>query len=114
MQETVTLQQQSRRLSADLETPISLYLNVTQGNQQGLLLESAEVDGTWGRYSIIACDYLLAARCIEGKLKLDISDDRLKSLVAFEGLDFPEGIRQLMRHLNILPDDPMDILATKQ
>jgi anthranilate synthase component 1 len=71
-----------------------------------LLLESAEVDGTWGRYSIIACDYLLAARCIEGKLKLDISDDRLKSLVAFEGLDFPEGIRQLMRHLNILPDDP--------
>ena len=51
----ITLQQRSRRLSADLETPISLFLSLTQNKIPGLLLESAEVDGRWGRYSIIAC-----------------------------------------------------------
>ena len=39
----ITLQQRSRRLSADLETPISLFLSLTQNQTPGLLLESAEV-----------------------------------------------------------------------
>lgn len=66
----ITLQQRSRRLSADLETPISLFLSLTQNKIPGLLLESAEVDGRWGRYSIIACDYLMTVSCVDARLSL--------------------------------------------
>lgn len=40
----VSLQQQARWLPADMDTPISLYLGMV-GRQDGILLESAEVDG---------------------------------------------------------------------
>ena len=70
----ITLQQRSRRLSADLETPISLFLSLTQNKIPGLLLESAEVDGRWGRYSIIACDYLMTVSCVDARLSLSIKD----------------------------------------
>ena len=80
----ITLQQRSRRLSADLETPISLFLSLTQNQTPGLLLESAEVDGRWGRYSVIACDYLMTVSCVDARLSLSISDDRLASLKELE------------------------------
>lgn len=38
----ITLRQRSRRLSADLETPISLFLSLTHQQTPGLLPESAE------------------------------------------------------------------------
>lgn len=82
----ITLQQRSRRLSADLETPISLFLSLTQNKIPGLLLESAEVDGRWGRYSIIACDYLMTVSCVDARLSLSIKDDRLASLKELEGM----------------------------
>lgn len=87
----ITLQQRSRRLSADLETPISLFLSLTQEQTPGLLLESAEVDGRWGRYSVIACDYLMTVSCVDAKLSLSISDDRLASLKELEGMPYLAG-----------------------
>ena len=68
----ITLQQHSRRLSADLETPISLFLSLTRDQTPGLLLESAEVDGKWGRYSVIACDYLMTVSCADARLSLTV------------------------------------------
>ncbi len=89
----ITLQQRSRRLSADLETPISLFLSLTQNKIPGLLLESAEVDGRWGRYSIIACDYLMTVSCVDARLSLSIKDDRLASLKELEGMPYLDGLR---------------------
>ncbi len=104
-QPQITLQQTSRRLDADLDTPISLFLNVTQHGEHALLLESAEVDGKWGRYSIIACDFLLTATCKDGKLDIVTDEPELKPLLSLQGMDFIPGIRFLMRSLNLEPDD---------
>lgn len=109
----ITLQQRSRRLSADLETPISLFLSLTQEQTPGLLLESAEVDGRWGRYSVIACDYLMTVSCVEARLSLSISDDRLASLKELDGLPYLDGLRALMQRLELVGDDKRQAPITR-
>jgi anthranilate synthase component I len=42
-----------REVLADLETPVSAYLKVTQGSQMSFLLESVEGGERWARYSFI-------------------------------------------------------------
>ena len=42
-----------RRLWADAETPVALYRKLTRNRPGTFLLESAELDGTWSRYSFI-------------------------------------------------------------
>lgn len=96
----VSLQQQARWLPADMDTPISLYLGMV-GQQDGILLESAEVDGRWGRYSVLACDMALYVRCHEGRLDLRIKDERLAPLSVLQGLPFVEGLRRLMQNLHL-------------
>lgn len=96
----IVLKQNVNALTADMETPISLYYS-TSLDKHSLLLESAEVDGKWGRYSLIATDFLLEASCENGKLKLSINDERLKLLKKLEGEDFIDGLRKLMKSINI-------------
>lgn len=96
----ITLAQAVRVLPADMDTPISLFMGMV-GAGDGILLESSAVDGRWGRYSILACDMLLYVHCHDGALDLDIRDDRLSSLAAFQGLPFAEGLRALMRTINL-------------
>lgn len=113
MSTTIELKQTSRRLGADTQTPISLFMQITRDNPNALLLESAEVDGRWGRYSVIACDYLLDLSCREGTLHLDIADERLLSLSELEGLPFVEGLRQVMQRLEIVPEDASQAPITR-
>ena len=96
----VTLRQSARWLPADMDTPISLFLGMCH-EHHGILLESAEVDGRWGRYSILACDFLLQATCRDGLLALDTNDDRLRPFAALNGMPFTEGLRTLMRGLHL-------------
>lgn len=96
----VTLRQSARWLPADMDTPISLFLGMCH-EHHGILLESAEVDGRWGRYSILACDFLLQAACRDGLLALDTNDDRLRPFAALNGMPFTEGLRTLMRGLHL-------------
>ncbi|MBX9247045.1 anthranilate synthase component I [Actinotalea ferrariae] len=42
-----------RRLLADEVTPVSLYRTLAQGRPGTFVLESAEVDGTWSRWSFV-------------------------------------------------------------
>ncbi|MBO6170663.1 MAG: chorismate-binding protein, partial [Desulfovibrio sp.] len=88
----LTLRQCARWLPADMDTPISLFLGMV-GAGNGILLESAEVDGRWGRYSILACDPALYIACREGRLALDVRDARLEGLNVHEGRPFVEGLR---------------------
>ncbi len=113
MPDTIQLQQKSRRLGADTQTPISLFIQITRDNPYALLLESAEVDGRWGRYSVIACDYLLDLSCRNGLLHLDIADDRLRSLADAEGMPFVDGVREVMRRLDIVPADASQAPITR-
>lgn len=112
-QSIITLRQSSRRLSADLETPISLFLSLTQDKTPGLLLESAEVDGKWGRYSVIACDYLLTISCEDARLALNIADERLNTLADLDGAPYLEGLRALMNRLHLVGDDKRQAPITR-
>ena len=70
----ITVRQNVRWLPADMDTPISLFLGMAKGS--GILLESAEVDGRWGRYSVLACDMGLILSCREGRLDCMVEDER--------------------------------------
>ena len=96
----VTLRQNARWLPADTDTPISLFLGMCH-DHHGILLESAEVDGRWGRYSILACDFLLRAFCRDGLLALETDDERLAPFRALAGRPFMDGLRALMRGLHL-------------
>ncbi len=91
-----------RRLDAGrpLQTPISLYLGLV-GDNPGILLESAEVDGRLGRFSLIAWDFKMRIRCEKGKLDLSVTDSRLNGLTEHNGEDFLPGLRKVMSRLNI-------------
>lgn len=99
---TVKLKQSARWLAADMETPISLYLK-TVGGGDGVLLESAEVDGRQGRYSLLACDPLAFFAQAEGKIWIGVKDERLAPLLAYDGAPFLEGLRAIMGAINIEP-----------
>lgn len=106
---SISLRQTAQWLPADMDTPISLFMGAAPGNEHGILLESAEVDGRWGRYSVLACDAALFVHCRDGKLALTINDARLNSLDALQGHDFVDGLRTLMRALDILPAANMEL-----
>lgn len=102
----LTLQQSARWLPADMDTPISLFMGMV-GASNGILLESAEVDGRWGRYSILACDMVMFLSCRDGKLALRLDDPSLEPLAELEGLPFVQGLRELMGRLRVLPPENM-------
>ncbi|MBR5704378.1 MAG: anthranilate synthase component I family protein [Deltaproteobacteria bacterium] len=99
-EDVVSVRQTVRWLPADMDTPISLFLE-TVGSGNGILLESAEVDGRWGRYSILACDMALSIACEEGRLAVTAHDERFRPLETLSGRDFLPGLRKLMQRLDI-------------
>lgn len=107
--DSIVLQQSGKWMPADIQTPISLYLGLV-GSKQGILLESAEVDGRLGRYSIIAWNYRLRLSCKQGKLEVASRDERLDGLKQFSGLEYIDGLRQVTRHLEILPPEGFEEL----
>ncbi|WFS63486.1 anthranilate synthase component I family protein [Pseudodesulfovibrio thermohalotolerans] len=96
----IPLTQHGKWMPADVQTTISLYMGLV-GDQPGILLESAEVDGRLGRYSLIAFDYRLMLHPVDGKLVVEASDERLSPLKEFEGMDFLAGIKEVVKHLSI-------------
>ncbi len=98
----ITVRQNVRWLPADMDTPISLFLGMAKGGH-GILLESAEVDGRWGRYSVLACDMALILACREGRLECTAADQRFAPLKELDGMAFVDGLREAMRRLHILP-----------
>ncbi len=57
----IELYQTIKTYPADVHTPIGLYLKFI-GKDKGILLESAEVDGRLGRYSLLAWDFRLCIK----------------------------------------------------
>ncbi|MFW6324488.1 MAG: anthranilate synthase component I family protein, partial [Desulfovibrionales bacterium] len=77
------------------------------GNKPGILLESSEVEGRLGRYSLIAWDFRLLVECVQGKLSIKVKDPRLESLTELQGMDYLDGIRAVLDRVRI--DPPPDI-----
>ena len=100
----ICVQQKARWLAADMDTPISLYTDCV-GQDEGILLESAEVDGRWGRYSVLLSDFALVLSCRDGCLTLDIRDSTLNGLSRFQGEPFVSGLRNVMQALMVQPPE---------
>jgi len=100
----IELRQEYRWLDSDVETVIGLFLG-RMGSGDGLLLESVEVDGRWGRYSLAAGDFLMVAEARAGRLELKVFDDRLQSLTALSGRPFFEGLAELASTLTLVPEE---------
>lgn len=105
----IEITQTVRWLLADTETPISLYLKKI-GDGDGILLESAEVDGRWGRYSILATDFCFYISCKAGNFHIDIADSRFKELEKLSGMPFMEGCRNALDAVGISPAYETDSL----
>ena len=103
---SVIFSQHAEILESDLETPVGMFLHLV-GDRQGILFESAETDGRWGRYSVAAKEFILVASCENGLLRLRTADDSLASLSEHNGKPFVEGMRDVMRGLHI-ESTPMD------
>jgi anthranilate synthase component I len=102
----IVLSQRGTWMPADTQTPVSLYLKLV-GNKPGILLESSEVDGRLGRYSFIAWDFRMHLDCVDGKLKVRIRDERLSSLNDLEGMEFLDGLREVLHRVRIVPSDAL-------
>jgi anthranilate synthase component I len=100
----IVLSQSGRWMPADTQTPVSLFLKLV-GSKPGILLESSEVDGRLGRYSLIAWDFRLHLDCVGGNLKVRARDDRLLALTALDGLPFLDGLREVLRSVRIVPEN---------
>ena len=103
----IRLRQQCRRVTeGDTQTPIRLYMQVRLANPDAILLESTEVDGRWGRYSLIATDFLVefAVRS-GGKLAVTVNNPAVSALSEADGLPYMEGMRAVMAALEITPDN---------
>ena len=81
---SVTLTQYAAWLPADMDTPISLFRTLCR-------------------------DFRLIARCRAGVLALDIPDERLAPLASLEGTDFPDGLRSVMRGIELRAPDGFDL-----
>ena len=91
----IKLRQEGTWLPADVQTPISLFLGLV-GERPGILLESAEVDGRLGRYSLIAWDFRLRIRLKDGKLDVSARDQRLAALERHSGRGMMDGLRAVL------------------
>jgi anthranilate synthase component 1 len=78
-----------RRLLADDVTPVGLYRTLGQGRPGTFILESAESDGSWSRYSFIG---------VHSRATLSVADD----LAVWTG-DVPVGVP--------VTGEPMEVLA---
>lgn len=92
--------QHARALAEDEETPIHLFIKETKG-QPGILLESVEVDGRWGRYTLVAKDFLLIVRPLDGKLSVSVRDPALRDFERLNGMPWFEGLRELHRSIGM-------------
>ena len=102
----ITLQQHCQLLpEGDTQTPIRLFMQIRKQTPKALLFESAEVDGRWGRYSLIATDYICELSCQDSLLQVDIHDPILSELSAYSGRPYMEAMRELLSSIEINGND---------
>ena len=107
MPQVIQLHQQCRRLAeGDTQTPIRLFMQISRQTPQAILLESAEVDGRWGRYSVIATDFMAEFSCRAGKLAVEVHDASLDSLSDLDGAPYLSGLREVLRRVELVPENP--------
>ncbi|WP_455372217.1 anthranilate synthase component I [Limibacillus halophilus] len=128
----------SVQLIADLETPVSAFLKLTDGERFRCLFESVEGGKNIGRYSFIGLKPDLIWRCKGGKAEINrraVADleafeplegkplDTLRALVAESRIELPEGCPpmasaligyfgyDMIREIERIPEENPDVLG---
>ncbi|MGV8856393.1 MAG: anthranilate synthase component I [Devosia sp.] len=131
----------SRRIVADLETPIGTYLKLAEGRQNTFLLESVQDAAVRGRYSIIGTQPDVILKVEAGTAAINRSAqlagssfdplpalplDALRQLVADSAIEVPAGLPpqsagvygylgyDMVRYMETLPDSNPDDLHTPE
>ncbi|MDR2461061.1 MAG: anthranilate synthase component I family protein [Deltaproteobacteria bacterium] len=100
----ITLTQKARQLESDLLTPISLFMEKVGTKGAGILLESAEIGGRWGRYSVLAAGILMKLKVKDGFLEVETKVPALAPLKGHSGLPFFMGLQKVLSSLEVEPD----------
>ncbi|MDR1657572.1 MAG: anthranilate synthase component I family protein [Deltaproteobacteria bacterium] len=100
----ITIRQKASFMESDVATPTSVFLGRVGACGAGILLESAEVGGRWGRHSLICQGMLMRLSCHQGTLALETEDPRLIELKKYHGQPFLEGLRAVLDELVIEPE----------
>ncbi len=87
---------------SDISTPIGLYLKFI-GKNKGILLESAEVDGRLGRYSLLAWDFKFCLKCKHGSMHVEIMHPEFDFLKEFEGRKYFQALDEIISIINPIP-----------
>ena len=101
---TIEINQTITTYPADVHTPIGLYLRFV-GKDNGILLESAEVDGRLGRYSLLAWDFRLQLKLKNGKMEVKAYDPKFSNIEKFKGQDFFKAIKEILKIISIKPSE---------
>ncbi len=105
--DTIQLQQSCKQLAeGDTQTPIRLFMQISRQTPYSILLESAEVDGRWGRYSVIATDYMAEFTCSEGKLSIKANAPELAPLAELDGMPYLDGMRRVLKQVEVVSENP--------
>ena len=96
------------QLVADLETPVSAYLKLTEGKQNSFLLESVEGGAVRGRYTIIGFDPDLIWRCFSSRAEIAAALDGRPQEFQPSGEPALVSLRRLLREsmVDLPPDLP--------
>jgi anthranilate synthase component 1 len=104
------LQQHGTVYPADTQTPVGLYMDLVGTRRTGILLESAEVDGRLGRYSLLAWDFRLRIDCLGATFRARAEEEALEPVAALSGSPFLSGLRRVLDGLRIHPPDGLEEL----
>ncbi len=97
-----------KELVADLETPVSAFMKVRDG-EHSYLLESVEHGQQIGRYSFIGVDYHTLVSSKNGRLKVDLGTTlRLKDLVPQGKIIISESGIKNREDIKLLEENSID------
>lgn len=87
-------------LSADTETPVSVYVRLRELSPYSFLLESVDGGKSIARYSFLGVDPFMIARVRDGRLAIETIHDDVSVLPGLiDPSDHPlEGLRKIFRH----------------
>ena len=66
-----------RELYADRFTPVEVMRTLRAASKHCYLLESAENDQKWGRYSMLGYEPILELSCMDGKLRIRTEEEQI-------------------------------------
>ncbi len=70
-----------REILSDIATPVQVLRRLMQGNDHCFILESAEDNKQWGRYTFLGYDPTMEIVCKDHRLKVTTSEGRTESIV---------------------------------